>query len=92
MDEGRTMNDSRVSNAEEVSDGTLAQPAEAPDRSRLQLLGALGAGAAAGACTPVGRSDAPVVTNDPRFRPIDSGDGGGDSGGGGGGGGGGGSH
>ncbi|MGP9820912.1 hypothetical protein ACTZWW_12925 [Salinarimonas sp. NSM] len=61
---------------------------ETPDRTRLQLLGALTAGAAAGACTPVGRSDAPVVTNDPRFTPIDSGgDGGGDGGGGGGGGG-----
>ncbi|WP_043539020.1 hypothetical protein [Salinarimonas rosea] len=68
---------------------TEDQRDEAPDRTRLQLLGALTAGAAAGACTPVGRSDAPVVRNDPRFTPIEPGGGeGGDSGGGGGGGGG----
>jgi hypothetical protein len=63
-----------------------APPAETPDRSRLALLGALSAGAAGGACTPAGRSDAPVVRNDPRFSPIDTsvgGEGGGDGGGGG---------
>ncbi|MGJ3265510.1 MAG: hypothetical protein ACFE0R_20005 [Salinarimonas sp.] len=69
---------------------TEAHRDETPDRSRLKLLGALTAGAAAGACTTVGRSDAPVVTDDPRFRPIDTG--GSDGGDGGGGDGGGGSH